>query len=76
MDGGMKCYGSPQLKKIQEHFRVFRFRRGIRRSIWDCCLEVDLVGAYTNASKQSPTTASPAPMRTLLGQNQLRKPVR
>jgi hypothetical protein len=23
MDGGLKCYGNPQLKKIQEHFVIF-----------------------------------------------------
>jgi hypothetical protein len=23
MDGGLKCYGNPQLKNIQEHFVIF-----------------------------------------------------
>jgi hypothetical protein len=23
MDGGLKCYGNPQLKKIQEYFVIF-----------------------------------------------------
>jgi hypothetical protein len=23
MDGGLKCHGNPQLKKIQEHFVIF-----------------------------------------------------
>jgi hypothetical protein len=31
MDGGLKCYGNPQLKKIQEH----RFRRIVTGGVGD-----------------------------------------